>query len=324
MGYTGVAARFASELDELSDENMADIPRPDILGELHMQPVVDRLRVIRALVMGLDGQDEKWLSADVLREIAEHLNGTLAVRNRAREFNLKAGQPESVYLAIVRDAEDQRNWFTANVTPLTRLNQADTTADAAAAAAAAQVRAEAAAAAAEAALSSIRPQAAAATAVELSKHYRGQADHHEQQANAFGIAALVVLVITLGIGLWLLGQPIETPVPATALVDYLRGLVPRLFAIGIGLYAVRFTARQFLINKHLKVVNEQRSNALNTFDVVQTAIEAPATRDLVVVEMVRSVFRGAGTGYVEDQSKTPTEEPTSAMVALLNRLTPGS
>jgi hypothetical protein len=41
--------------------------------------------------------------------------------------------------------------------------------------------------------------------------------------------------------------------------------VPRVFLIGLGFHAGGFALRQFTINKHQQIVNEQRRNALDTF-----------------------------------------------------------
>jgi hypothetical protein len=175
----------------------------------------------------------------------------------------------------------------------------------------------------ESILDKIRKESAQTGVQRLSGHYEAQANHHEAQARRFLYGAVAVLVVTLALGLVLLSQPIGTPDPATALVDYLRALTPRVFLIGLGVYAGRFTLRQYTVNKHQKVVNEQRRNALDTFSLIVASVGETTTRDLVVVEMVKSVFRGVDTGYVDAKGATTVlEDPAAAITALLTRQQP--
>jgi hypothetical protein len=50
---------------------------------------------------------------------------------------------------------------------------------------------------------------------------------------------------------------------------------------------------------HLKVLNEQKQNALDTYSLFVDATTSDAARDLVTGELVKSVFTPGETGYLD-------------------------
>jgi hypothetical protein len=102
--------------------------------------------------------------------------------------------------------------------------------------------------------------------------------------------------------------------------QFVRDLVIRLFFLGILSYALAFCVRNYRVNKHLEVVNQQKTNALDTYPLLTEAAISDTARDLIAAELVRTVFEPGDTGYLgEDQERTVIDNQAGLLGAILNR-----
>jgi hypothetical protein len=75
---------------------------------------------------------------------------------------------------------------------------------------------------------------------------------------------------------------------------------------------------------HLKVLNEQKKNALDTYSLFVDATTSDAARDLVTGELVKSVFTPGETGYLDKSGDKTIIDSQSPILALLGRRGPSS
>jgi hypothetical protein len=81
-------------------------------------------------------------------------------------------------------------------------------------------------------------------------------------------------------------------------------------------YALAFSIRTYRTNMHLKVTNEQKQNALDTYSVFSESISDPALRNVVPAELVSAVFASSGTGFLtEGDDRTSSESGAPAWLS---------
>jgi hypothetical protein len=152
----------------------------------------------------------------------------------------------------------------------------------------------------------------------LASHYEQQASDHRKTASKFLGAAAIAATILLGGAFALLltidhGETVDW-------TNYARQLSVRLFVLGLGTYTVTFLIRGYRTNQHLRVVNDQKTNALKTFRLFQeSAGQDDGTRDLVTAELVRAVFSADETGYLDQVPDRTIVDGQSGLIALLAR-----
>ena len=80
------------------------------------------------------------------------------------------------------------------------------------------------------------------------------------------------------------------------------------FAIGKALlfstlgYALFFSAKNFMTNKHNHVVNQHRHNALRTYGALMDAMQSDKNaRDIVLMQAAHCIFAPQNTGYAKDE-----------------------
>jgi hypothetical protein len=102
------------------------------------------------------------------------------------------------------------------------------------------------------------------------------------------VAAAVAITVGIGIYVFVV-EPIPLDLQETEAQweEFIRGLVVRLFFLGIAGYVLAFTARNYRISKQLRIANEEKRNALNTFILFRESIPDPDVQSIVTAELVR-------------------------------------
>jgi hypothetical protein len=310
---------FEAELPALSDEQLRNLRREAELGELNFASVVEKLRVIRTIVAALAQQDEAELPSGVVSGASGQLAQLAGILDRMREFTLAQDQAQTQRNQIESEVEGIREWLASSVRPHLRGAEVDASA----------VQAQAQAALAEATdassqigeiLGEVRKLSAEAAGTEMSGHYGAQADRHSNQALWSLVAVAVCLVALFVVGLYLFvwnPPPVESSRTGGAQWgEFVRGLIVRVFFLGLIGYALAFASRIYRASRHLQVVNEQKRNALNTYVLFTQAAPSPDVQNIITAEIARAVFSIPDTGFLRaDQERTVIEQP--ALLAAL-------
>ncbi|MFI2703507.1 hypothetical protein [Cellulosimicrobium composti] len=85
---------------------------------------------------------------------------------------------------------------------------------------------------------------------------------------------------------------------------FARQIAARVFALGAVSYAITFVARIYRSNAHLRAAYEQKAHALDTFSLFARSNPEEDVRNLVLAEVVRSVFSAADSGVFEKGGTT--------------------
>lgn len=99
-------------------------------------------------------------------------------------------------------------------------------------------------------------------------------------------------------------------------------------------FVVGFLSRNYRVEKHLQIVNEQKRNALSTYSLFTQAASTGEVQNLITAEVVHAAFGSADTGYlntdtartiIEGQPALLNELPSARLTALVKRCAnPGS
>ena len=167
------------------------------------------------------------------------------------------------------------------------------------------------------ALTSLQSASVKEANFEVSQYFKEAAVHHHDSAQRHLIAASVFGgLLTVGVILLFFTFPPAT----TSAVELVRHTVGRVTVLLVGAAAIAFCTRNYRVNKHLEVMNRTRYNILLTAGLYVAGVTDEA-RNLVVAELVRSIFSPGDTGYMStDREQTIIENPGS----LVGLVTPSS
>jgi hypothetical protein len=303
----------------LDDDSLEELKRERELGELNFASVVEKLRVIRRFLeaFGQDPPDE--LPSDLPPQVESQSSQIEALVQSMKEFTLAQDQAQSQRNSIEAGVETVRQWLSANVRPHLRGSVVDLTAKSADITTAAE-RARVAAEDAEKLLNRVRQVAGEAGATQMSSYYERQARDHSERARSFLLATAGALAVTIGLGIYVfVFEPIPLDIQAAGSQweEFIRGLVVRVFFLGVAGYLLAFTARNYRISKHLQIANEEKRNALNTFILFRESVPEPEAQSIITAELVRAVFGPTATGFLSaEQEKTIIESQPSVLGAL--------
>jgi hypothetical protein len=297
-------------LNELSEEQLAALERREDLGTLQFGPAIANLRLIRAWATAAAAQDPSLMFASLRNEIPAHLSRAVAFVQQIRDFDLtQIPNPSDVHRSIIAEVEGEKDWFAQAVSPYIRIGEVEVAALRSEAVDAVQAT-SAAAAEAQELLSRIRVAAGSAGAANVSTYYSGQASVHETQARRFLWVGGVAVAATLATAMvFFVLAPPQAREPDDWLV-FMRETLARVFIIGVPAYVATFCLRNYRVNKHLQVVNEQKRTALDTYPLFTESVSDDATRALIAVELLRATVGITDTGYLGNQpDKTILETP---------------
>jgi hypothetical protein len=304
---------FEEQLAWLSDEQLEALRRESELGELNFTEVVKRLRVIREIAQALEQEDPLELRSTLLDEAGNQLRGLEPLLEQMRSFTLAQDQAASQHGSIASQIEQVRDWFAREVRP--NLRGADV--DSSAAKTAVQ-EAENSATRIREMLARLRAEAGEAGAGKLSAFYSNQGKGHAGQARWFLIGTGVSVGVIVLVGLWLF---VWNPLPVGAdngqWQEFLRGLVERLFFLGVVAWVLAFLSRNYRVTKHLQIVNEQKSNALDTYPLFIEAAPTPDTQNIITAELAKGVLNAGDTGFLSlKEERSIIENQPSLLTAI--------
>lgn len=315
---------FAPLIQKLSDDRLDGLVADD-MGVLSLDEVVGLLRLVRREL-----EAGESLSADEIpTAVSSQLiggpfgNEIDALIGGMEQYGEATDSPAAQRLQFKASAEGLRNQVIERLRPILRTDEVKAQKTLAAAedwiARLAQTHADL-----ENQRAALAATAGAAAASDLSTHYKAQAEGHATAATRFlyasGVAGLLLTVLTV-LALFVFPPDYAATGTSEQWIEVVRGTVARLAALSIVAFALAFCVRNYRVNMHLEVLNKRRENALNTFGLMQAAVTTDDARNIVVSELVRSVFTSEETGYLgTDTERTVIESPGGAgMLAAMTR-----
>jgi hypothetical protein len=310
-------ARWGDQIALLSDENLERLRREDAFGSTgNFGPAVESLRVIRNFVAALSAQDPKYEPTTLSGEVTAHLE---AAKNEIGQIEAYDGTGDAATTRqnIFTRLDNERGWFAEKVGPV--LGRSDTLNVAEALAELRATRDE---------VRALREQtASAATATKalaggegasvLANYFDAQAASHRSSAwNYIRLAGGLIATLSIVALVLFLALPITLPLTTQdSWIQFARDLLPRLFVLGVLAYGVRFAVRNYAINKHLQVSNEQRANILKTFDALVSSVDGEDKGRMSVL-LATAAVAGIDSGYLT-QAEDKGLDSTALMAAEL-------
>lgn len=294
----GTPPRWGDQLAALSDERIDSLPQDARLGsELSFGQVVQPIKVMRDLALALARQDPVHEPAALAPQVTEHLNAVIGHVDLIEAFTA-TDNPEVRRVNTINNIENERSWFVQSVQPFIR-------ADAVGASAAfAELNARRdevtkAAEEAQAALVTIREAAGEKGTSDLARFFEDQAKGHKGSADRMLLGVAIAVGVLFAVGAALVFVPGLQIKPTSDLTQYLREVLPRLFLLGIIAYVIRFFGRNYTINKHLQVSNEQRANILRTFPTLIASGQTEVQKDRMAVIIAQAAMSAIDSGYLK-------------------------
>lgn len=115
------------------------------------------------------------------------------------------------------------------------------------------------------------------------------------------------------VGLLILWHPYTGSLDAEAV----QHIIGKFVIISILLTGAVWSARNYRSLKHLQVANEHRQHSLGTFETFVQATSDQDTKDAVLLETTKSIFRSTSSGFVPDGDEN---EPTAKVYEIVRNL----
>lgn len=318
----GHPPRFAEELGWLADDVLEPLRRTDELGQaMNFGAAVEGLKVIREFLTAFAWMEGKYEPTNFASQVAQHLQEVKRSVDGIRSFDPNSSNAAGERQSFHTQVDNERSWFAERVGPVVRA--AENVEIGAALAELRRTRDDVKAAAAEAdiALTTIRQAAGEKGTSELARFFAEQANGHRGAAAQFfwGIVAGIVVLVVSSIIL-LFANPITLKLEdAASWIEFTRQLLPRAFVLFVLAYLIRFASRGYNVNKHLQVVNEQRSNVLRTFPQLVASNATDEGKDRMATLLASSAVTGVDSGYLRDGEDKGLDSQLLAMAELFRR-----
>lgn len=328
VDHVGVFQGLIAKLDE---DELIHLAERTNMGELGLSALVDMLRLVRGELEAAEGLPYEEIPLGVRQEIlGQNFRSTLDdVLHRMLAYGPNLSNPRAERDDIADRVESLRDRVIERVRPIVRHDGGPARdlfmqAEEALARISTETKAlaekqdEIRTLAHELALQQAALSVASAVTVseDLSPHYRKQASEHGKAAGRLLVASVIVgILFGAATALALFKYPPDYSSDGTSeqWIEFVRGAVGRITLLSLVALALSFCLRNYRVNRHLEVVNKRRENALNTFGLLQSAVTTDDARNLVVAELVRSVFGSEDTGYLSGQpDRTVIESPSGA------------
>ncbi|NBC05361.1 MAG: hypothetical protein GVY20_16880 [Bacteroidetes bacterium] len=92
-------------------------------------------------------------------------------------------------------------------------------------------------------------------------------------------------------------------------VSYTQILIPyyvkKIIVLGLILFGIKFSFKQYSIHKHLHTINKHRANTLDSFQFFYENLKdgEAESRDQYLIEVAKSIFSTTDTGFIKSDSK---------------------
>ncbi|WP_410676729.1 hypothetical protein [Amycolatopsis sp. cmx-4-68] len=311
-------------LDTLTDSQIQKIAREG--QKPSFERLVPILKSIRADLQLLDRIGDVQIPARNMNDIEQAVTQIRTFIDRALSFDtMRATSPQEEWQSIVTNLQQFADQIALNLRPYVHPDYSEAEAVFRNATtlhdqlkqqilevADAIEQSKALLASANDSLSEIKTAAVKKASDRISVYYHEAVEQHRKTALGYLIAAASFGTI-LGTLVVLVFYANPPEIPATNWVPTLiKEALGRVLALLIITAAIAFCTKNYRVNKHLQVVNQTRFNALETASLYVASITTDDARNIVVSELVRSIFTPGDTGYMTtDREQTIVENPGS-------------
>lgn len=310
-------------LDVFDEIDLSTLARTEELGALNFEPAVEQLSMIRRIFEAANALQPIDLPSTTLADVPVWARHIKDVVESIKSFGVNVDRPGDSRNGILGRVNEVRNWALLSIRP--HLNaetvnyreaamEIDRTLE----------RSLATYHDVQRLASQVQLAASGVGAAELSFHYRAQAEGHGTAAKWYLVGAATIgagTVVAAAIMFAKLTVDLDAKTTSsTQWAELVRDIVIRVFFLGLFSYALSFCVRNYRVNSHLRVVNEQKKNALDTFGLFAEAAPTDEARSLITAELVRAVFAASDSGYLDQgPEKSIIEHQSGALGVLLNK-----
>ncbi len=142
-----------------------------------------------------------------------------------------------------------------------------------------------------------REATTASGASELSKAYAQQADEYRSEWQRWLRYLVVATVVALvgGVAVVLISHPSDDATNG----EIVSRLAVEVLVLGLLIYAVRLTAHQFRVHRHLETVAVSKAAALSTYNRLVAGPGEAEVRTAVAVALAQAVFESGASGFID-------------------------
>lgn len=142
-----------------------------------------------------------------------------------------------------------------------------------------------------------REAAAGSGSEELSKAYADQADDYRKEWKLWlkRLCIAVVVALIAGVIVIVLAHPSDDASNGTIA----SRIAIEILVLGLLVYAVRVSAHQFRVHRHLETACRSKASALKTFNRLVAGPGEAEVRTAVAVALAQAVFDSNSTGFID-------------------------
>jgi hypothetical protein len=142
-----------------------------------------------------------------------------------------------------------------------------------------------------------REVASASGSAELSEAYASQANAYREEWQRWlkWLGASFALALVGGVIVVLVSHPADDASPGTIA----SRIAIEILVLGLLVYAVRVTAHQFRVHRHLETMCRSKASALSTFNRLVAGPGEAEVRTAVAVALAQAVFDSNSTGFID-------------------------
>ena len=308
-------------LDQLTDERLESLVQKDKFGELNFGPAVETLRSLVRIGHAFDAQPAEELPTQVVSNAVTYYSQLADIANQIEKVAVSDPNLSNTRQNLIAQTENVRDAIATAIRPHIRASEISSERSSAELKrlldGAADLQRQA-----REILAQAQQASGTVGAGQLSGYYEAEATNHGKTAKGWLTAAVVASLVLIFMAVVLL-VTISVPKDGTGnhqWLEYARDLVTRLVVLSFLSYAVAFCVRGYRANTHLRIMNQQKRNALDTYRLFADSMRDDPARDVVTAAVVQTVFTPSETGYLEPVGeKTVLESQGNLLAALISR-----
>lgn len=114
---------------------------------------------------------------------------------------------------------------------------------------------------------------------------------------SIGIILIILLLIVLFIGKDIFNINYDDP------TNSLPQIIQKIAVLAVLIYLIRFSLKQFSINKHLFTLNKHRENVLNSFKIFIASISKDdlSVRNTLMLSVAKAIYEQNKSGYLNEK-----------------------
>lgn len=155
----------------------------------------------------------------------------------------------------------------------------------------------------------------------LAGFYDSEAKSHADSARTFlvvGAVGILGVVLVAVFGFFVDPPQGTADLESTQqVVEFIGEVIGRAVLLSLAGYVAGFGFRNYRVNMHLATQNRRRDVALKTSDLLREANSDGDVRNIIVHELVRSLFSSEETGYLGGEPERTVIESSSPVLGLV-------